>query len=105
MARYPDLGDGLLEVGVGGQSAITLSWARVPDPSALSVPGTRRFDGGEGIWFDSRTVILARLRRRLPRGGRHTVHLRLGRRAAARLRGHRGVKAPAPCRRAWPADA
>jgi uncharacterized protein len=59
---YPDLSDGLLEVAVAGQSATTLSWARVPDPSALGgatrqqVQGTRRFDGGEGIWYDSGTV-------------------------------------------------
>ena len=53
---YPDLSDGLLEVAVG--SGARLEWVEVPDPSASSTPtreqvrGARRFDGGEGTWFD-----------------------------------------------------
>jgi secreted PhoX family phosphatase len=51
-----DLSAGRLEVLVdrGG----LLSWAEVPDPDALDpatrdqVEGTRRFDGGEGAWFN-----------------------------------------------------
>jgi hypothetical protein len=54
--NYPDLSNGLLEVAVG--SGNILEWAKVPDPSASStptreqVPGARRFNGGEGTWFD-----------------------------------------------------
>ena len=53
---YPDLSAGLLEVAVG--SGRQLRWVAVPDPSARTtptrnqVPGARRFDGGEGTWFD-----------------------------------------------------
>jgi sugar lactone lactonase YvrE len=61
-SRWPDLSDGLLEVAVGAASATRLSWARIPDPSALSatirtqVPGMRRFASGEGIWWDAGVV-------------------------------------------------
>jgi hypothetical protein len=57
---YPDLSSGRLEVMVDGPG-----WAPVPDPSGIftatrnQVPGTRRFDGGEGIWFDSGTVYFS----------------------------------------------
>jgi uncharacterized protein len=59
-AAYPDLSAGLLEVllGAGG-------WAEVPDPAAVStptrqqVPGMRRFNGGEGIWFDDGTIYFS----------------------------------------------
>jgi hypothetical protein len=57
---YPDLSAGRLEVLLesGG-------WAEVPDPAAISGPtrrqvaGMRRFNGGEGIWFDSGTVYFS----------------------------------------------
>lgn len=61
-----DLSDGLLEVAVGSAPG-TVSWVEVPDPSASfvpcrnQVPGTARFDGGEGIdtlgtsvWFTTK---------------------------------------------------
>jgi len=59
-ARYPDLSSGLLEVAV--VTGASVSWAVVPDPSAISVPtrsqvpGMTRFASGEGIWFDSGTI-------------------------------------------------
>jgi hypothetical protein len=58
-AHYPDLSAGRLEIMV--QSG----WAEVPDPAAIfgptrrQVAGTRQFDGGEGIWFDSGTVYFS----------------------------------------------
>jgi uncharacterized protein len=58
-AAYPDLTAGLLEVMTG------TGWAEVPDPAGLftptrrQVPSMRRFDGGEGIWFDSGTVYFS----------------------------------------------
>jgi uncharacterized protein len=59
-AAYPDLSAGRLEVLLedGG-------WAEVPDPAAISAPtrrqvaGMRRFDGGEGIWFDDGTIYFS----------------------------------------------
>jgi hypothetical protein len=56
---YPDLSAGRLELMVTG------GWAPVPDPAAISaptrqqVPGTVRFSGGEGIWYDSGTVYFS----------------------------------------------
>jgi hypothetical protein len=56
---YPDLTAGLLEVMTDA------GWAPVPDPAAVftptrrQVPGMRRFDGGEGIWFDSGIVYFS----------------------------------------------
>jgi uncharacterized protein len=56
---YPDLAAGRLEVMVAG------GWAEVPDPAGISaptrqqVPGTRRFNGGEGIWYDDGTVYFS----------------------------------------------
>ena len=59
-AAYPDLTAGRLEVllAAGG-------WAAVPDPAAIAAPtrrqvaGMRRFDGGEGIWYDDGTVYFS----------------------------------------------
>jgi hypothetical protein len=61
-----DLSDGLLEVATGTAPG-PLVWAAVPDPEGnlastrLQVPGTARFDGGEGIdtsgddvWFTTK---------------------------------------------------
>jgi uncharacterized protein len=54
---YPDLTAGRLEVMLE-----TGGWAAVPDPAAITGPtraqvaGMRRFDGGEGIWYDGGTV-------------------------------------------------
>lgn len=60
--NYPDRSSGLLEVAVLDCGQV--SWERVPDP--LGVPPTReqvddaaRFDGGEGIWFDSGVVYFS----------------------------------------------
>ena len=58
-AAYPDLSAGRLELMVAG------GWAPVPDPAAITTPtrqqvaGTVRFNGGEGIWFDSGTVYFS----------------------------------------------
>jgi uncharacterized protein len=58
--RYPDLTAGVLEVMVEGPG-----WAVVPDPTGITastrsqVAGTRRFNGGEGIWFDSGSVYFS----------------------------------------------
>ncbi len=57
---YPDLSAGRLEVLLESGA-----WAEIPDPAAISTPtrrqvaGMRRFDGGEGIWFDSGTVYFS----------------------------------------------
>jgi secreted PhoX family phosphatase len=61
-----DLSAGVLEVATGAAPG-TLTWVPVPDPAAsttstrLQVPGTTRFDGGEGIdtlgdevWFTTK---------------------------------------------------
>ncbi|MGE3621948.1 MAG: alkaline phosphatase PhoX [Acidimicrobiia bacterium] len=56
-ATWPDLSRGELEVMTERDG--TLGWARVPDPSGSSKPtrdqvsGVRRFDGGEGAWYDA----------------------------------------------------
>jgi hypothetical protein len=61
--RYGDLTAGLLEVMVDQGGGV--GWAQVPDPAAISGPtrqqvaGTRRFNGGEGIWFDSGIVYFS----------------------------------------------
>ena len=62
--RYPDLTEGRLEVAVAA-SAGRVGWRELPDPSAITgatrdqVAGTRRFNGGEGIWFDSGHVYFS----------------------------------------------
>jgi hypothetical protein len=54
---YPSLGGGRLEIAVDAAGG-RLNWAEVPDPAAIAgptrnqVPAARRFNGGEGIWFD-----------------------------------------------------
>jgi hypothetical protein len=59
-AAYPDLSAGLLEVMLEGGG-----WAEVPDPAGISAPtrsqvaGMRRFNGGEGIWFDDGTIYFS----------------------------------------------
>ena len=59
-SSYPDLSSGVLEIATVGADG-GVSWAAVPDPSAISAPtreqvaGTR-FAGGEGMWFDSGIV-------------------------------------------------
>jgi hypothetical protein len=63
-SRYPDLSDGLLEVAVVGAGG-AVSFQEVPDPSAITGPtrtqvaGMKRFNGGEGIWFDSGHVYFS----------------------------------------------
>jgi hypothetical protein len=62
--RYPDCSAGLLEIATVGADR-TVTWTRVPDPSAARGPtrqqvkGSTRFRRGEGIWFDSGIVYLA----------------------------------------------
>jgi hypothetical protein len=57
-ASYPDLSSGSLEVAVV-DAAGSVTWAAVPDPSRITsptreqVPNAARFNGGEGIWYDS----------------------------------------------------
>ena len=59
-----DLRSGQLEIAVdnGGGG---LAFEPVPDPGAVftptrqQVPGTRQFDGGEGIWYDGGTVYFS----------------------------------------------
>jgi uncharacterized protein len=58
-AAYPDLSMGRLELMTHH------GWAEVPDPAGISAPtrrqvaGTRQFNGGEGIWYDSGTVYFS----------------------------------------------
>ncbi|MGH2968885.1 MAG: alkaline phosphatase PhoX, partial [Solirubrobacteraceae bacterium] len=62
--RAGDLTSGLLEVAVDAAGG-RLEFVQLPDPGAVftptrrQVPGMRRFDGGEGIWFDSGTVYFS----------------------------------------------
>jgi secreted PhoX family phosphatase len=64
-----DLSSGLLEVATGTTGGGSVTWVQVPDPNPLAlapatrnqVPGTMRFDGGEGIatlgdlvWFTTK---------------------------------------------------
>ena len=59
-----DLRSGRLEIAVDA-GAGRLAFTPVPDPGAIftptrqQVPGTRRFNGGEGIWFDGGTVYFS----------------------------------------------
>jgi uncharacterized protein len=63
-ARWPDLSAGQLEiarVANGGR----VDWVEVPDPLARrqrtrrQVPGSTRFERGEGIWLDGDTLYVA----------------------------------------------
>jgi uncharacterized protein len=61
--RWPDLSAGLLEIArVHGTE---IEWVVVPDPLAEGaptreqVPGSTRFQRGEGIWFDGGTLYVA----------------------------------------------
>lgn len=60
-SSWPALAGGVLDVLVEDSPGV-LSWSRLPDPSASSVEtryqlsGTKRFNGGEGAWFDSGTL-------------------------------------------------
>jgi hypothetical protein len=63
--RPGDLSSGTLEVLVGAPGA-AVTWAPVPDPSAIVAGPTRRqvataahFDGGEGVWYDSGVVYFS----------------------------------------------
>ena len=63
-ASYPDLRVGVLEIAtVAGDGSVR--WTAVPrpdggaaDPTRHQVPGSSRFDRGEGLWFDSGMVYL-----------------------------------------------
>ena len=57
---YPDLSTGVLRVAKVGSDG-RVRWTVVPDPSAITAPtrkqvGGTRFNGGEGMWFDSGIV-------------------------------------------------
>ena len=59
-ANYPDLSSGVLQVATVGSGG-RVRWKIVPDPSAISAPTRKqvtgtRFNGGEGMWFDSGIV-------------------------------------------------
>jgi uncharacterized protein len=63
-SRWPDLSAGRLEIArAGGGGAV--EWVEVPDPSAArertrrQVPGSMRFERGEGIWLDGRTLYVS----------------------------------------------
>ncbi|WP_022930205.1 alkaline phosphatase PhoX [Patulibacter americanus] len=57
-----DLTAGVLEVACGAGQEGPVTWAPVPDPSAVTktlrtqVPGVRRYNGSEGIWYDQGVV-------------------------------------------------
>ncbi len=57
-SRYPRLGSGRLDAAQVLKDGKTI-WHKVPDPSATGLPtrlqlnAARRFDGGEGTWYDS----------------------------------------------------
>jgi hypothetical protein len=59
-SSWPSLASGVLQVLT--ESAAGLAWKRVPAPAAVVTPtrdqiaGTKRFDGGEGAWFDAGTL-------------------------------------------------
>ncbi len=63
----PDLRSGTLEVAVssGGRDSGFVTWkpvlspAAVPVPTREQVPEATRFDGGEGIWYDSGIVYFS----------------------------------------------
>ena len=61
-AAYPSLDEGVLEALVLDGDRGAVSWAPVPDPSAATVPtrqqapGSKAFDGGEGLWYDAGVV-------------------------------------------------
>ncbi len=60
-ANYPKLSKGKLEVAKVNRHGRT-TWHRVPDPSATRGPtrhqvaGSKRFNGGEGTWYDAGIV-------------------------------------------------
>jgi uncharacterized protein len=63
-ARWPDLSDGLLEIARVARGG-GVEWTRVPDPLARrertrrQVPGSTRFERGEGIWLDGDTLYVS----------------------------------------------
>jgi hypothetical protein len=58
-----DLTSGVLEVATGAGQEGPVVWKPVPDPSAAAgtlrtqVADARRYNGGEGIWFDGGAII------------------------------------------------
>ncbi|GAA1423157.1 alkaline phosphatase PhoX [Catellatospora coxensis] len=60
---WGNLGTGTLQVAKGGSgTSVTLTWATVPDPDGSptatrnQVSGVKRFNGGEGCWYDNGIV-------------------------------------------------
>jgi secreted PhoX family phosphatase len=62
--RWPDLSAGLLEIARVSRGG-AVAWVEVPDPLARrertrrQVPGSARFERGEGIWLDGDTLWVA----------------------------------------------
>ncbi len=62
-STWGNLSAGTLQVAKGGTgTALTLTWANVPDPDGSptatrnQVSGVKRFNGGEGCWYDNGIV-------------------------------------------------
>ncbi|HLT28579.1 MAG TPA: alkaline phosphatase PhoX [Myxococcaceae bacterium] len=61
--RWGDLSEGVLEILV--ETADGVAWKEIPDvlakdsPTRHQVPGAKRFDGGEGIWFQRDEVFFS----------------------------------------------
>ncbi|WP_144118952.1 alkaline phosphatase PhoX [Catellatospora sichuanensis] len=60
---WGNLASGVLQVAKGGSgTSVTLTWATVPDPDGSptatrsQVSGVKRFNGGEGCWYDNGIV-------------------------------------------------
>ncbi|MEU7821969.1 alkaline phosphatase PhoX [Catellatospora sp. NPDC049133] len=60
---WGNLASGTLQVAKGGSgTSVTLTWATVPDPDGSptatrnQVSGVKRFNGGEGCWYDNGIV-------------------------------------------------
>ena len=63
-AHWPDLSAGLLEIARVGHGG-SVEWVELPDPLARrertrrQVPGSTKFQRGEGIWLDGTTLYVA----------------------------------------------
>ncbi len=62
-STWGNLSSGTLQVAKGGSgTAVTLTWVNVPDPDGSptatrsQVGGVKRFNGGEGCWYDNGIV-------------------------------------------------
>lgn len=63
--RWGDLSEGVLEIMVATGDGEGVGWKEVPDllaqtvPTRDQVPGAKRFDGGEGIWYQRDEVFFS----------------------------------------------